>query len=120
LIIEGIDLGLRNRPSVDNPTAWLSVGISMAGDVTKLDVGIEDQIIPCTFGRVTTAKKDQLQTALGLKQYETVVITTDSGDGLNYGATGVVSTLFYVANSYRAELVAPGYWLVNFSLRRIV
>jgi hypothetical protein len=116
--IESVNLGTRQPPSIDEPSKWFSVGVSMARDVVKLDFGGTQQDIPLLWQRVTSTLKNSLETALASKDWQAVTVVCDSGDDLGYGATGTVTDLLYVGNSYRAQHRYGDYWEVSLTLRK--
>jgi hypothetical protein len=117
--VEGIDLGKRQPPDDNSPVNRFSVGISMAGDVTKLSFGLSERQKTLTWKRVTTANKDALETALLAKEWSTITIICDSGDTLGYGATGTVTDNYYVGGSLKSSFLYPGYHSVSFDIWRI-
>ena len=121
MTVESVNLGKRNPPAPYQPSQAVSMGMAMTGDVTVLDFGREVLDIPLHWDRVSTTNMEALKTALFLKPWQAVTIACDSGDDLGFGASGTVSTLIYVANSFRAEKVPNfgDYWRVDFTVRKI-
>ena len=121
MTIESVDVGKRQPPNVDEPRYAYSYGKSMAGDVVKIDFGRGEQDIPMVFSTssVTTTIKNNLETALSTKAWQTVTVVCDSGDDLGYGASGTVTDLIYVGNSFRAVWKYGAQWEVSLTLQKL-
>ena len=119
MTVESIDLGKRQPPDENAPHKWTSVGLSMAGDVTKLDFGLTERQKTLTWKRVSAANRDSIEAALLLKEWEQITIVCDSGDTLGNGSTGTVTDFYYVAGSFRSAFLSPGYHTVSFDIWRI-
>jgi hypothetical protein len=117
MTIGGIDCGARQSPAVDNPTRWLSAGISMAGDVTVTDFNKKVQDIPIHFEQMTQTVKDNLKAALmdTAKPFGAVSVTPDVGDDLGIGASGATTLIFI---SYQATYLVGVLWNVDIVLRK--
>lgn len=119
MTVESINLGARQHPSTDEPNYWVSAGKSMAGDIVTLNFGRVERTIPLRWARVTATNKNSIEAALAAKIWQAVTVVTDAGDDLGYGASGTVTDLIYIANSFRARHSHGIYWEVTFSLLKI-
>jgi hypothetical protein len=118
MIINGHDYGYRSASNVDDQRQnWFALSFTQDASTVLQDFGHSQQDITITFNLLTGADKDTLKAYLQgtVKQGGQLVVTPDSGDDLQVGASGP-TTFTYL--TYKATRKSVNLWLFEIFVRK--
>ena len=117
MYIGTINVGTRSKPAKDSPKRWTTAAVSAAGIVTQQDYAKTEQDVELNFRLKTETLKNNVKNYLmeSVRPYGKVIITPDSGDALETGATSPTEFIFL---DFEADYVANQWWNFKVTVRK--